>query len=152
MNFYDVYHTVVLNPELESSMVSICSYLNCQNRMEDVEKALWKKPSRAEAPGAFPFSEETGKIYDALWKAAKAENYSTAERIGRWVMKFICPPADDEGMNAYFMKGNRNVIEDEEPVHIVDQDDETEERDVEVPQVGKKRDDIVKRRTGKKDD
>lgn len=107
MNFYDVYITLSHNPEAERAINSICSYCGCSNSLENLREALWKKPSRAQHMGAFPFDEETGKIYDVLWKAAAAENYSTAERIGRWIMKTLVPPADDEGMGTYGTAGNR---------------------------------------------
>ena len=91
---------------MEQPLNSICEYLGCRNTLEDLKQALFKKPSRAQFGGAFPFNEETGKIYDVLWKAADAENYSTATKIGRWIMKTICPPADDEGMGAYHKKAS----------------------------------------------
>jgi len=82
-------------------MNSICEYCGCINQLDALKKALWKKPSRVELPGAFPFDEETGKIYDVLWKAAQTENYGTAEKIGRFLMRLICPPAEDEGMGKF---------------------------------------------------
>ena len=104
MNFYDVYTTLSLNPEAEHAMNSICQYCNCQNELETLKRALWKKPNRSEVSGAFPFDEETGKIYDVLWKAAQTENYSTLGKIGRTLMKLVCPPADDEGMGRFHAK------------------------------------------------
>lgn len=103
MNFYDIYTTLTINPDegTQQAMTSICEYCGCLNQLEALKKALWKKPNRVENPGAFPFSEETGKIYDALWKAAQSENYGTAEKIGRFFMRLICPPAEDEGMGKF---------------------------------------------------
>ena len=112
MNFYDVYTTLSLNPEAEKAMTSICEYCGCMNQMETLKKALWKKPSRAQAPGAFPFDEETGKIYDVLWKAAQTENYGTFERIARGIMKVICPPAEDEGMGKFHAKYHEAPIDE----------------------------------------
>lgn len=104
MNFYDIYTTLSLNPDAQPSMEKICEYCNCLNQLESLKQALWKKPNRVTNPGAFPFNEETGKIYDALWKAADAENYSTLGKVGRWMMKLIVPPADDEGMGRFHAK------------------------------------------------
>lgn len=104
MNFYDVYTTLSINPETQQCLVKIADFLGCQNQLEPMKNALFKKPNRVQSPGAFPFDEETGKIYDTLWKAADAENYSTAGKIGRWFMKLICPPADDEGKAALLRK------------------------------------------------
>ena len=81
--------------------------------MDTLKKALWKKPSRVELPGAFPFDEETGKIYDVLWKAAQAENYGTAEKIGRFLMRMIVPPAEDEGMGKFHAR-YRESLDDPE--------------------------------------
>lgn len=104
MNFYDIYTTLNINPDSQHSVETICEYCKCLNQLESLKQALWKKPSRVQMPGAFPFDEETGKIYDALWKAAQAENYSTIGKVGRWMMKLICPPADDEGMGRFHAK------------------------------------------------
>jgi hypothetical protein len=101
MNFYDIYTTISLNPECERSMRAICEYLKCKNELETVKKALWKSPSMVELRGAFPFDTETANIYCSLWKAASAENYSRAEKFGRWLLRTVCPPADDEGMAAF---------------------------------------------------
>ncbi|KAH0796036.1 hypothetical protein GPJ56_000104 [Histomonas meleagridis] len=120
MNFYDVYTTLSYNPDMERPLNQICEYLGCRNTLEELKQALFKKPSRAQFGGAFPFDEETGRIYDALWKAADAENYSTATKIGRWIMKTICPPADDEGMGAYHMKPRSNY-ESREPEEVPQQ-------------------------------
>lgn len=104
MNFYDVYTTLSINPETQQILDKIADFLGCQNQLEPMKNALFKKPNRVQFPGAFPFDEETGKIYDTLWKAADAENYSTAGKIGRWFMKLICPPADDEGKDSFLKK------------------------------------------------
>jgi len=114
MNFFDVFMTLQYNPNAEKPMISICEYLNCKNELETVKSALQKKPNRAQHIGAFPFDEETGRIYDALWKAADAENYTPAEKVGRWFMKMICPPADDEGMAGYHRKARKFPEEEEE--------------------------------------
>lgn len=114
MNFYDVYTTLSLNPETQQTLNKISDFLGCQNQLEPMKNALFKKPNRVQFPGAFPFDEETGKIYDTLWKAADAENYSTAGKIGRWFMKLICPPADDEGMAALLKKPEQEVVHDPE--------------------------------------
>ncbi|OHT09244.1 hypothetical protein TRFO_21885 [Tritrichomonas foetus] len=115
MNFYDVYTTLSINPETQPQLVKISEYLGCQNQLESMKEALFKKPNRAQFPGAFPFDEETGKIYDTLWKAADAENYTTAGKVGRWLMKLICPPADDEGMAAFHKKASNSVEPDLQP-------------------------------------
>ena len=93
-----------MNPETQPAISTICGFLGCSNDLDSVKEALFKKPSRNQHPGAFPFDEETGKIYDTLWKAADAEHYTTAGKVGRWLMKLICPPADDEGMAAFHKK------------------------------------------------
>ena len=113
--------TLTRNPEAETHMKSICKYCQCQNTLEELKSALHKKPNRAQHRGAFPFDEETGRIYDTLWKAADAENYTTAEKIGRWLMKIVVPPSDDEGMSAYHRKFHANaysqqVSVDKDPV------------------------------------
>lgn len=115
MNFYDVYTTLSLNPDTQQILDKISDFLGCQNQLEPMKNALFKKPNRAQFPGAFPFDEETGKIYDTLWKAADAENYSTAGKIGRWFMKLICPPADDEGMSAFLKKPSQEMENPSEP-------------------------------------
>lgn len=107
MNFYDVYTTLSVNPSTQDQLQQICDLVQCQNSLEPLKQALWKRPSRAEHPGMFPFDEETGRIYDSLWKAAQAENYSALGRFGRWLMRTICPPADDEGMAAYHRKARQ---------------------------------------------
>lgn len=125
MNFYDIYTTLSLNPEAERSLNSICQYIGAENELESVKTALWNKPNRAQHSGAFPFDEETGKIYDALWKAADAEHFTLAGRFGRWLMKTICPPADDEGMGFYH-KTAKHDGEDEEPDQVTEQKPETD--------------------------
>ena len=115
MNFYDVFITLQFNPNAEKPLLNICEYLNCENQIDSMKSALQKKPSRSLLLGAFPYDDDTGKIYDVLWKAADAENYTAAEKVGRWFMKMICPPADDEGMAAYHRKA-RNNNEDEEEI------------------------------------
>ena len=105
-NYYDIYTTISLNPETQKPLNTICEFLQCPVQMEPLEKALWKKGNRIQNPGAFPFDDETGKIYDVLWKAAESENYSTLTRIGRWLVKSICPPASDEGMAAFHRKAH----------------------------------------------
>jgi hypothetical protein len=104
MNFYDVYTTLSLNPVATESLNTICQFLNCRNELELVKQALWQRPARLQSPGAFPFDDQTGRIYDSLWKAAAAENYSKLERFGRWLFRTVCPPADDEGMAAFHRK------------------------------------------------
>jgi hypothetical protein len=101
MNFFDVYTTLALNPTAAEPLAAICRFVACENAIEPLKRGLWRHPSRIDSPGAFPFDEATGRIYDSLWKAASAENYSRLERFGRWLMKTVCPPADDEGMAAY---------------------------------------------------
>lgn len=108
MNFYDIYVTLARNPEAETHLKNICKYCQCKNTLEELKSALHKKPNRSQHRGAFPFDEETGKIYDTLWKAADAENYTTAGKIGRWLMKMVVPPSDDEGMNAFHRRFHEN--------------------------------------------
>ena len=115
-NYYDIYTTISLNPESQKPLQTICDFLQCPQQMEPLEKALWKKGSRIQNPGAFPFDNDTAKIYDVLWKAAESENYSTLTRIGRWLVKSICPPASDEGMAAFHRKAHDpEEDEDEQP-------------------------------------
>ena len=115
MNFYDVYTTLSLNPSTQTQLQQICDFVQSPNSLDSLKKALWKRPSRAEHPGMFPFDEETGRIYDSLWKAAQAENYSMMGRLGRWLMSAICPPADDEGMAAYHRKARSSPSVAEDP-------------------------------------
>lgn len=117
MNFYDVYTTLSLNPETQQTLDKIAEFLECPNQLEPMKQALFKKPNRSQFSGAFPFDEETGKIYDTLWKAADAENYSTVGKVGRWLMKLICPPADDEGMAAYHKKASHEPEISNSPPH-----------------------------------
>lgn len=121
MNFFDVFTTMSVNPATQKPLQDICQFIGVPVELETLKKALWKQPARHEHPGMFPFNEETGRIYDALWKAAQSENYSTMERIGRWLLKAICPPADDEGMAAFHRKAKATTPEyrapePEEPV------------------------------------
>jgi hypothetical protein len=104
MNFLDVYTTMNYIPEGIQALDTICTYLGCINERETLKRALWGHCSRVEHPGMFPFDEQTGRIYDSLWKAAAAENYSTAERIARWILQRVCPPADDEGPESFLRK------------------------------------------------
>lgn len=168
MNFYDVYTTLSRNPETSSSLDKISDYLKCPNTLETLKQALFKKPSRSQYGGAFPFDEETGKIYDTLWKAADAENYSAATRFGRWLMKTICPPADDEGMNAFYLRGDAsdNVVvtheasrDDDDYIvndEVNEQPNEKEDNEDDIIVVEEKpkqkADTIVQRKTNKKDD
>ena len=116
-NYYDVYTTLmVADEDTKLALEKICDFCKCPNDMETLKKALWKKPSRVENPGAFPFDENTGKIYDVLWRAAQKENYGTAEKIGRFLMKLICPPAEDEGMGRFHAKYHEAPIDENETV------------------------------------
>jgi hypothetical protein len=118
MNFYDVYTTLTLVPDAAKALGSICTFLGCENELETVKKALWTKPARTAHSGAFPFDEETGRIYDSLWKAAAAENYSRAERFGRWLFRTICPPADDEGPESLTRKAKVTIPDEDIPPPI----------------------------------
>jgi hypothetical protein len=173
MTFYDVYSTLSLNPLAANALTSICTLLSCPNDLESVKKALWTKPCRTELAGAFPFDEETGRIYDSLWKAAATENYSIAGRFGRWLFRTICPPAEDEGPQALLRKPAPIVTHEDSPPPVVQapelepepepeqedgaewrQAEEAEEPEVEIeaPASKKPAEPAVTRRAGKKVD
>lgn len=163
MNFFDVFTTMKVNPATQKSLQDICQFVGSPVELESLKKALWKQPSRVEHSGMFPFNEETGRIYDALWKAAQSENYSTVERFGRWLLKAICPPADDEGMAAFQRKAKsteytrteqpvvkQDLIQQNETTQVTSQgnwdisDDEHEQIVIEKVKP-KMNDDVVKR-------
>jgi hypothetical protein len=169
MNFYDVYTTLSLNPVAAEPLQAICTAVGSQNELESLKKALWKSPSRVDSPGAFPFDEQTGRIYDSLWKAAAAENYSKVERFGRWLLKTICPPADDEGMAAYHRTAHQTPVEaglvekgisrnegplptEEEPSKQWEVSDDGEDKEIEIPNVRGQQTETVTRRSTKKSD
>ena len=133
MNFYDVYTTLSVNPSTQKPLQEVCEFLKSPNSLEPLKKELWKWPARSESPGMYPFDEETGRIYDALWKAAQAENYSALTRFGRWLMKTICPPADDEGMAAYHRRAKMNSPVETEEDHY--QPEPVQVQDVNPPEV-----------------
>jgi hypothetical protein len=169
MNFYDVYTTLSLNPIASDALTAICKHVGSRNELESLKRALWASPSRLDSPGAFPFDEETGRIYDSLWKAAAAENYSKVERFGRWLLKTICPPADDEGMAAYHRTARQNqvqepptrseVIRDDGPLPIGDEpaeewhvSDDGDDKEIRIPTGKAAPTDAVTRRSTKKSD
>jgi hypothetical protein len=160
MNFYDVYTTMTYIPEGEKALTEICTFLQCQNERETLKQALWRSSSRAENPGIFPFDAETGRIYDSLWKAAATENYSPVQKVARWILKTLCPPADDEGPESFLRKARPVGQGDDEdrppPRPIVPErkdwevSDEREETPVDVP-AARPGAEPVKRRSKKTD-
>jgi hypothetical protein len=172
MNFYDVYGTLSLNPVASDAMEAICKHVGSKNELESLKRALWAAPSRVDSPGAFPFNEETGRIYDSLWKAAAAENYSKVERFGRWLFKTICPPADDEGMAAYHRTARQNQVQEppkpparsepirddgplpteDEPAEEWHVSDDGDDREIQIPTGRTGQTESVTRRSTKKSD
>jgi hypothetical protein len=113
MNFCDIYLTMTYIPDGVKALNTICTFLGCANDRDTLKQALWGRCSRVEHPGMFPFDEETGRIYDSLWKAAAAENYSTPVRLARWFLRTICPPADDEGPESFMRKAHPPIPDDD---------------------------------------
>jgi len=51
MSYYDVYTTLSLGPSTPKPPQDVCDHVKCTNNLEDLKKALWKRPSRADHPG-----------------------------------------------------------------------------------------------------